>query len=364
MRHFQPLSLNPFYLAGNEPQAFRFRRFLAGVKKYLQAEADAEKRLSPRSKIPDRADKTARGDRAREIARGMDYSGFFDGKVFGEFANVYRFGDWALFAKIAESFRGLAWFRDPGRYRGYLFSLVATGRGGEVARKADEFFANDAASQKPSVKPFDRVRFEMLKALAEGKDLVPVAKAAKLDIKEYAQALQIAAQWALNLQRNDECERYSAAYRALFKEAPERRYAVKYFDSPVSSIAAWRGVADSLEKSYVDVKMCGELDSLETDVATGRTEIEKTALDSKDARMEVSSWRTASRAASARSAISRRARASRTSASAPRRRRASGSCSTRHIQAPMPREWSTTTRGVRSRSARRLRSRTETTCSW
>ena len=234
------------------------------------------------------ADKTARGDRAREIARGMDYSGFFDGKVFGEFANVYRFGDWALFAKIAESFRGLAWFRDPGRYRGYLFSLVATGRGGEVARKADEFLANDAASQKPSVKPFDRVRFEMLKALAEGKDLVPVAKAAKLDIKEYAQALQIAAQWALNLQRNDECERYSAAYRALFREVPERRYAVKYFDSPVSSIAAWRGVADSIEKSYVDVKMCGELDSLETDVATGRAEIEKTALDSKDARMEVS----------------------------------------------------------------------------
>ena len=36
--------------------------------------------------------------------------------------------------------------------------------------------------------------------------------------------------------------------------------------------------------------MCGELDSLETDVATGRAEIEKTALDSKDARMEVSSF--------------------------------------------------------------------------
>jgi hypothetical protein len=236
------------------------------------------------------ADKSERGDRAREIARGLDYAGFVDGKVVGEFSNVYRFGDWALFAKIAEAFPTLPWFQDPGRYRGYLFSLVATGRGGEVAKKADEFLAKDAASQKPSVKPFDRVRFEMLKALAEGKDLIPVAKAANLDIKEYAQALQIAAQWTLNLQRNEECERYSAAYRALFKEAPERRYAVKYFDSPVSSIAAWRGVADSLEKSYVDVKMCGELDSLETDVATGRTEIEKTALDSKDARMEVSSF--------------------------------------------------------------------------
>lgn len=236
------------------------------------------------------ADKSERGDRAREIARGLDYAGLVDGKVVGEFSNVYRFGDWALFAKIAEAFPALPWFQDPGRYRGYLFSLVATGRGGEVAEKADGFLAKDAAAQKPSVKPFDRVRFEMLKALAEGKDLIPVAKAANLDIKEYAQALQIAAQWTLNLQRNEECERYSAAYRALFKEAPERRYAVKYFDSPVSSIAAWRGVADSLEKSFVDVKMCGELDSLETDVATGRAEIEKTALDSKDARMEVSSF--------------------------------------------------------------------------
>ena len=236
------------------------------------------------------ADKTARGARARAIARGLDYAGFFDAKVFAEFANVYRFGDWALFAEIAESFPGLAWFRDPGRYRGYLFALVATGRGAEVAAKADEFLAQDAASQRPSVKPFDRVRLEMLKALAEERDMMAVAQAAKLDAREYAQALQIAAQWTLNLQRNDACERYSAAYRALFREAPVRRYAVKFLDSPVNSIAAWRGIADSLEKTHVDVRMCGELDSLETDVATGRAEIEKTALDSKDARMEVSSF--------------------------------------------------------------------------
>ena len=58
----------------------------------------------------------------------------------------------------------------------------------------------------------------------------------------------------------------------------------------MSSIDAWRAIADSLEKSYVDVKMCGELDSLETDVATGRTTIEKTALDSKDAKMEVTAF--------------------------------------------------------------------------
>ena len=235
-------------------------------------------------------EKSERGDRAREIARSLDYSGFVDGRLFGELSNVYRYGDWAFFAKLAESFPTLGWFQDQARYRGYLFSLVAIGRGGEVAKKADEFLAKDAAKEKPTVKPFDRVRFEMVKALAAGKDLIPVAKVAKLDIKEYAQALQIAAQWTLNLQRNEECERYVAAYRALFKELPERRYNVKFFDRPVSSIDAWRAIADSLEKSYVDVKMCGELDSLETDVATGRTTIEKTALDSKDAKMEVTAF--------------------------------------------------------------------------
>ena len=235
-------------------------------------------------------DKSKRGDSAREIARGLDYAGFMDWRIRVEFENVYRFGDWAFFAKLAEVFSSWSWFHDPGRYRAYLFSLVATGRGGEVAKLADDFLAKDAAKAKPAVGPFDRVRFEMLKALAAGKDMVPVAKAANLGVKEYAQTLQIAAQWCLNLQRNEECERYTAAYRALFKETPARRYAVKYLDKPVSSIAAWRAVADSLEKSYVDVKMCGELDSLETDVATGRAEIEKTALDSKDAKMEVSSF--------------------------------------------------------------------------
>ncbi len=234
--------------------------------------------------------KSALADRAREIARGFDYGGFMNWTLFGEFANVYRFGDWAFFANLAETFPTLAWFQNEARYRAYLFSLVAVGRGGEVAKLADDFLAKDAAKAKPTVKPFERVRFEMLKALAEGRDLVPVAKAVKLDVKEYAKALQIAAQWTLNLQRNEECERYAAAYRALFREPPERRYNVRFFDRPVSSIAAWRAIAHSLEKSYVDVKMCGELDSLETDVATGRAEIEKTALDSKDARMEVTAF--------------------------------------------------------------------------
>lgn len=225
--------------------------------------------------------------RARAFARGMDFSDCRNRIVEGDFAAVYRAGDWALYVELAETFRTMPWFRDQGRYRAYLFSLVATGRGAEVGRLADEFLAQDAAAARPQLKPFDLVRFELVKALAADQDLVAVAKSANLDAKDYAQALQIAAQWMLNLQRNEACERYSAAYRALIKDPPERRYAVKFFAKPVNSISDWRAIADTLEKTYVDVKMCGDLDNLVTDVATGRAEIEKTVLDSKDARMEV-----------------------------------------------------------------------------
>ena len=235
-------------------------------------------------------EKSERGDKAREIAKTLDYNGFMDWVLQREFGRVYRNADWAFYTKVVEAFSSWNFFQDQGRYRAYLFSLVATGRGNEVAKLADEFLAKDAAKEKPTLKPFDAVRFRLVKALAEGKDMIEAAKAENLDIKEYAQALKIAAQWCLNLQRNEECERYVAAYKALFKETPERRYNVRFFNKPITSITSWRGIHDQLEKSYVDIKMCGELDSLETDVATGRAEIEKTELDSKDARMEVTAF--------------------------------------------------------------------------
>lgn len=236
------------------------------------------------------AEKSERGERARRIAAKLDYAGYFNWDVFGRFTRVYRFGDWALFVEIAEAFKTMAWFNDPGRYRAYLFSLVAVGRGSDAAELARRFLAADAAKEKPALTPLERVKFEMIGALAEKRDLAVVAKAAGLSPRQYAHALLTAAQWTLNLRRNEECERYSAMYRSLFKDAPARSYPVRFFERPVSSIAAWRGISDALEKSYVDVRMCGELDSLETDVATGRAVLEKTSLDSDDARMEITSF--------------------------------------------------------------------------
>ena len=235
-------------------------------------------------------DKTERGEQARLIAGGFDYSGYWNWDVFNGFTKVYRFGDWALFVKIAEAFRTMAYFNDPGRYRAYLFSLIAVGRAEDAVELSERFLQADAVKSRSALKALDRVKFEMIKALAEKRDLAAVAKAAGLPARQYAEAILTAAQWTLNLQRNEECERYSAMYKSLFKEMPERSYKVKFFDRPVCSIAAWRGVSDALEKSYVDIKMCGELDSLETDVATGRAEVEKTSLDSGDSRMEITSF--------------------------------------------------------------------------
>ena len=235
-------------------------------------------------------EKTEMGRRARLLAKEFDYSNYVDFWLYADFTKVYKYGDWEFFASLAETFSSWSFFREPSRYRAYLFSLVATGRAEKAAKLAEEFLKAESANSKSKLTALDRLKFEMLKALAEEKDLIAVAKAAKIDVKDYAMALKTAAQWTLNLQRNEECERYSEAYRSLFKEPVERKYSVRFFERPVSSIAALGKIDDQLEKTYVDVKMCGELDALETDVATGRVAVEKTAADTKNARMEISAF--------------------------------------------------------------------------
>ena len=234
-------------------------------------------------------DKTETGDRARAAVAGLDLSVRPNYRVATRVNAVYCRGDWPFLVKLHDQLPSFYWFRDVGPTRALLFSLISVGRGGEVAALADGCVAKDAAAKKPRLTDMDKLKFELLKALAANRDALAVVEAAKLDAKDHATAVKTIAQWALNLQRTEECERYSAAYTKLFKAAPERRYAMKYFEKPVASIDAWRQVYDSLEKSLVDVKMCGDLDRLDTDVATGREAVEKTEKDSKSARMEVSS---------------------------------------------------------------------------
>ena len=233
-------------------------------------------------------DKSELGDRARQAAADFDFTKA--GSVVTRRINtVYARGDWPFLVKLHDALPKLPWFGGVGQTRALLFSLIAVGRGGEVAALADASVAKDAAAKKPRLTDMDRLKLELLKALAANKDALAVVNAAKLEAKDHATAVKTIAQWALNLQRTEECERYSAAYVKLFKPAPERRYAMKFFAEPVASIDAWRKVCGSLEKSFVDIKMSGDLDRLDTDVATGREAIETTEKDSKTARMEVTS---------------------------------------------------------------------------
>ena len=234
-------------------------------------------------------DKTELGDRARKAASDLDFSKGGGWAVNRRINTVYACADWPFLVKLHDALPTLSWFNGVGQTRALLFSLIAVGRGGEVAALADACVAKDASAKKPRLTAMDKLKLELLKALAANRDALAVVNAAKLEPKDHATAVKTIAQWALNLQRTEECERYSAAYTALFKPAPERRYAMKFFAEPVASIAAWRQVYGSLEKSFVDIKMCGDLDRLDTDVATGREAIETTEKDSKTARMEVTS---------------------------------------------------------------------------
>ena len=233
-------------------------------------------------------DKTEMGDRARKAAADLDFSKAGGWTVNRRINTVYACADWPFLVKLYDTLPNFFWFGGVGQTRALLFSLIAVGRGGEVAALADAYVAKDAAAKRPRLTDMDKLKFELLKTLAANKDALAVVNAAKLDAKDHATAVKTIAQWALNLQRTEECERYSAAYVKLFKPAPERRYAMKFFATPVASIDAWRQVYGSLEKSLVDIKMCGDLDRLDTDVATGREASETTEKDSKTARMEVS----------------------------------------------------------------------------
>ena len=149
-----------------------------------------------------------------------------------------------------------------------------------------DFITGGAMPERAGLVEMQR-RWEDVKFLVRAMSEAGVSELLEIDVVVPAKTPEPAAARGNGRQRPRPARKPAAEKE---KGPASHRYNVKFFDRPVSSIDAWRAIADSLEKSYVDVKMCGELDSLETDVATGRTTIEKTALDSKDAKMEVTAF--------------------------------------------------------------------------
>lgn len=190
-------------------------------------------------------------------------------------------GDWGGFADVYAELSSLKALRTPELRRAHVFALIALGRKDE-AKKLVSIYCTEMAN------PVDVVKTEVLLAVAEGRDALAIVASANLESKEHARVVQLASQWALVLQRNDACRRYSEAYAKMIVPIPKRRQNVTWSARPLDGEAEWRALYPSLEKSFVDVKMCGDLDNLITDVATGRVAVEKTDKDTQGARIEVS----------------------------------------------------------------------------
>ncbi len=205
----------------------------------------------------------------------------FGGDVIHTLKWSFMDGNWKRFATVYADLADAGALRTPELRRAHVYALVALGRTKEALAAAAKYRAEFK-------KPVDLVKMDVLTAIAEDRDALPVIEAAKLEPKDHARVVQLASQWTLVLQKNDACRRYADAYAKLIAPIPQRRQNVTWSDKPLDGEAEWRAIYPQLEKSFVDVKMCGDLENLVTDVATGRIAVEKTDKDTKNAKMEVS----------------------------------------------------------------------------
>ena len=190
--------------------------------------------------------------------------------------------DWGMVEDIFRAYEGVKFLADPRLQRVRLTALAADGKRDAALAVVATNLANAA------LKPLDRVKFEISKALLTGGDPEKVIAAAKLERKDEIAVALTAARQALLFGMNDFAERMSAKHATYFVEFGQRNLKVWHSRKPIESIADWRQVYDGLDRQVCDRKFGANLDALETDVATGRKAVEKTALDSADAQVEVS----------------------------------------------------------------------------
>ena len=256
----------------------RLRAFVRNVK------IPVEKRFNLASSLGLFSPETPEAEEDRALFKGEDLSQKkFNLGDANYVSRAYIDGRWAHFTRLMDAFSTVAKpnLGTPLYRRSYAMALAYQGR------DKDALTALGKAKTEKDLKPLDRARIAALEAVLCRQDAVKAVEAFRLPVTERAEALLLPAQFTLNLKRNGEAHRYTAAYQACFKEIPRRRVEVPFFAKGVPDITAWRAIRSQLKPTFVDVKVTGDLEFLETDVATGRTAVEKTALDSGDAKMEV-----------------------------------------------------------------------------
>lgn len=165
-----------------------------------------------------------------------------------------------------------------------MVCLGAVGRTEEAAALA----ASSAVEN--DVDPIDAVKFRVSEALLKGEDPAPVVAAAKLAPADEAKVWRTASRQALLWKDSAMSEKCAAEFEKLHASFPKRALKVAWSDETIGGIADWRKIAETLDRQYADLKFRMSIEDLVTDVATGgRSPIEASALDSDDARMEISS---------------------------------------------------------------------------
>ena len=182
--------------------------------------------------------------------------------------NAYICANYELFTELVEWLSPIEGpFAAPKLRLAYAMALSYLGREKDALAEIAKSRANEKLSKT------DAAKFDVLKAVLEKKDAFQIVKALDLPAKEKLEVAALPGQFALNLKRNDECRRYADEYRKLFKEIPHRSVDVTWSAKSVKSAEDWAKVRARLKPTYVDVKMCGDLDNLVTDVATGRGDV-------------------------------------------------------------------------------------------
>ena len=180
----------------------------------------------------------------------------------------FQLGDYPLTLSMCEVFAGSPVMDDLAIRKIQVISLGAVGRRAEAARLAGQYAGND------KLEPVERARLKFYEAILSGRSTDGILEAAKLSRKEEADVILSAARQCLSAwNMTDLAERYSAEYERYFAKKPERRIEVKYFDTPVKDITAWRKLYPQLDKQYCDIPYKGSMEFLETDVGTGERDV-------------------------------------------------------------------------------------------
>ena len=231
-------------------------------------------------------DRSAEGRQALEAIRDIDRTkascGWSVVAWNGQLVQRYSRGDWEKVEEIFTIFGGAKDLATPQRQRMRIFALAADGK----REKALEVIATNLVST--ALKPMDRAKLEISRALLTGGDVEKVIAAADVEQKDRLELTLTAARQALVWGYGDVAERLSAKYVSNFVDFPQRTMKVAYSKTPIESIADWRKLRGGLDRQLCDRKFGFNLDDLVTDVATGRKAVEKTEHDSQDVQMEIS----------------------------------------------------------------------------